>query len=248
MNGLSLEDAGGGVAIYGPGGRGADGLPGVVILHGSEGPGSGWSHRFAAILAAHGFLALPHAYGAGDVWGAGPIREVPLAGVLEAGRRLGAHPRARRVGLLGWSKGGEMALLVAALCEEAHPFACVAAHAPPAQVTPAFDLEAFRAGRWGSETGPATPRAWVWPGHEEALAPGRPIPVERIAVPVFLSIGLSDSVVPPSGVLDMADRLGRAGRSVDLMTAEGQDHAFDWKTEPVFWARLTGFLRTHLSG
>ncbi|MDJ0825529.1 MAG: hypothetical protein QNJ16_08510 [Rhodobacter sp.] len=33
--------------------------PGIVIVHGGEGPMAGWSHRFAVIVAAHGFRALP---------------------------------------------------------------------------------------------------------------------------------------------------------------------------------------------
>lgn len=246
MAGLTLEPFGAGGALYGP--AEGSGLPAVVVLHGSEGPGSGWAHRFAAILAAHGMLALPLAYGEGDVWSAGPIREVDLRAVPEAGRALAAHRRAGKVGLLGWSKGGEMALLAASLAGEDTPFACVAAHAPPAIVTPAFDLAAFRAGRWGREIGPEAPRAWLWPGEEAALTPGAPLPVERIAGPVFLSIGLADSVVPPAGVQQMAARLEAAGRTPELMLAEGQDHAFDWATEPAFWARLTGFLRRHLDG
>ncbi|MCC6008896.1 MAG: prolyl oligopeptidase family serine peptidase [Rhodobacteraceae bacterium] len=244
MGGLTLEPFGEAGALYGPE-TGTD-IPAIVILHGSEGAGSGWAHRFAAILAAHGMLALPLPYGEGDVWGAGPIRDVSLRAVPAAGRALASHSRAGRVGLLGWSKGGEMALLAAALSGKDTPFACVAAHAPPAIVTPAFDPEAFRAGRWGRDMGPESPRAWLWPGEEDALVPGTPLPVERIAVPVFLSIGLADSVVAPEGVQAMAARLSELGRAPDLMCAEGQDHAFDWATEPLFWSRLIAFLRRHL--
>ena len=45
---------------YGPPGEGP--FPAVLLLHGSEGPWSGWSHRNAVILAAHGFLAFPFGY------------------------------------------------------------------------------------------------------------------------------------------------------------------------------------------
>jgi len=83
--GLSLQQFGTHGALYGPGEGTA--LPGVVILHGAEGPMAGWSHRFAAILAAQGYLALAAEYGQGDFFGAGPIRDVPLPPIL---RRAGA--------------------------------------------------------------------------------------------------------------------------------------------------------------
>lgn len=241
--GLTLEQGPAG-PVYGPG-AGA-GLPGVVILHGSEGPWSGWSHRFAAILAAHGMLALPHGYGKGDVWGAGPIRDVDLGAVPAAGRALAAHPRASgRVGLLGWSKGGEMALLVASLMRAEGPFACVAAHAPTGLVTGAFDPAAFRAGP-RLPVDPEGPRAWVWPGRDDRLAPGAPIPIEDCAVPVFLSIGTADPIVDPARTLALAERLAAVGRPADLLVAEGQGHGYDFDTEPVLWARLTAFFGRHL--
>ncbi|MFD2264115.1 hypothetical protein ACFSM5_14535 [Lacibacterium aquatile] len=52
---------------YGPPGEGP--FPAVMIFHGSEGALSGWSHRNAVILAAHGFLAFPFGYSNG-----GPAR------------------------------------------------------------------------------------------------------------------------------------------------------------------------------
>jgi dipeptidyl aminopeptidase/acylaminoacyl peptidase len=240
--GLSLEMTGRGGAVYGPAAGG--GLPGVVVLHGAEGPGAGWSHRFAAILAAHGLLALPLAYGEGDLFGAGRIEGVDLGEIPAAGRALAAHERcAGRVGLFGWSKGGEAAMLVAALAPA--PFACAAAHAAPSQVTAAFDPSAFRSGG-GISRVPDAPRAWVWAGHEDDLVPGRPIPVERAAVPLFLSSGTADAVVPHADTLAMARRLEAAGSPADLFVAEGQGHGLDFGVEPALWARLAAFLRRHL--
>ena len=220
--------------------------PGVVILHGSEGPWAGWAHRFAAILAAHGLAALPLGYGEGDLWGAGPILEVDLRRVHAAGRALAARLDGGRVGLLGWSKGAEAALLAMALAGDDTPFTCIAAHAAPDIVTPAFDPEARRAGRRWDTASPTDPRAWVWPGEEAALTPGKAIPASRIARPVFLSVGTADAVWDPHMVLRLAERLRGAGNPPDLMVAEGQGHGFDWDTEPQFWARLLGFFSRHL--
>ncbi|MFN3936961.1 MAG: alpha/beta hydrolase family protein [Gemmobacter sp.] len=245
---LSLHQFGDWGPVYGP--EGGNGLPAVVILHGSEGPMAGWSHRFAAILAAHGLLALPLSYGRGDFWSAGRIEDEPLDRVIAAGAALADHPRAGRVGLLGWSKGGEMALLVGSLMGPGAPFACVAAHAPTGLVTGAFDPDAFRAGIAAGAprlaTDPAGPRAWVWPGKDDRLAPGAPIPIEDCPVPVFLSIGTADPVVDPARTLALADRLAAAGRPADLLEAEGQGHGYDFDTEPVLWRRLLSFFDRHL--
>ena len=244
MTGLTLEPLGAHGAVYGPAG-GATGLPAVVVLHGGEGPMAGWSHRFAAILAAHGFLALPLGYGTGDFFAAGPIRAVDLAAVPAAGRALAAHPRAARVGLFGWSKGGEAALLAASLDPDT-PFAAVAAHAAPDRVTGAFDPDALRRGdRWLLDA-PTDPRAWVWQGRDAPLAPGTAIPVEAAPMPLFLSVGTADEIWPAAQTLGMAERLAAAGRPAELLVGEGQGHAYDFTTEPQLWARLCGFFGQHL--
>jgi hypothetical protein len=54
---------------YGPGGDGP--FPAIMVLHGSDGAWSGWSHRHAVILAAHGFLVFPFGYSkGGNYWNA----------------------------------------------------------------------------------------------------------------------------------------------------------------------------------
>ena len=227
---------------------GAAPRPAIMILHGSEGPGAGWSHRFAAILAAHGFAAVPHGYGTGDVWGASSIEEVDIGAIAAAARRLACDPRVGRAGLLGWSRGGELAMHLAALGGEELPVAAIAAHAPADHVVDAFDIAAFRAGRPPPEASPgAGPRrAWVWAGHDAALAPGTPIAVERCRKPVFLSVGDADAVWDPAMTLRLARRLEAAGNPADLWVAASQGHAFDVDAEPEFWRRLTAFFDRHL--
>lgn len=100
---------------YGPPGERP--FPTVMILHGSEGALSGWSHRNAVLLAAHGFLAFPFGYSqGGNVWNAGSIHEVSLdrsVAALEALR--GFDVSSGRVGLYGVSRGAEHALLLTSL-------------------------------------------------------------------------------------------------------------------------------------
>ncbi|MEM6389190.1 MAG: prolyl oligopeptidase family serine peptidase [Pseudomonadota bacterium] len=222
-------------SLYGP----ADGAPapGIVILHGSEGPGAGWSHRFAAILAAHGFWACPFGYGTGDVWGAGAIRDVDISVIPANAARIGDLPEITALHLLGWSRGGELAMHLAALGGDDLPFASIAAHAPADRVIGPFDAQAFRQGE-----APASGRAWVWPGHEEALAPETAIAVENFSRPVFLSVGSFDEVWNPDMTRALYDRRKSAGLPTELYWAEGQGHAFDADTEPEFWRRLTAFF------
>jgi dienelactone hydrolase len=228
--------------LYAPGGDAP--VPMVMILHGSEGPGAGWSHRFAAILAAHGLGALPYGYGEGDVWSAGDIRDVDISAIPEAGARLAAHPRCAGLGLLGWSKGGELAMHLGAIGGADLPFRAIAAHAPADRVFGAFDLASFRAGaRQDTADGP---RAWVWPGRDEALVPGKSIEIENFPGPVFLSVGDADEVWDHGMTLALAERRRTAGQPVEFWVAEGQGHAFDFDTEPQLWARLVRFFSAHL--
>ena len=224
--------------VYGPSEGSA--LPGVVVLHGSEGPMAGWAHRFAAILAAHGLLALPWSYGAGDFWAAGPIRDVDARGVPAAAAALAAHPRCRGAGLFGWSRGGELAVLAASLEASNDRLAFVAAHAPSDRVNGAFDPAAFR--DEGRQDDPDGPRAWTWRGQDALLSPGAAIEIERYPGPVFLSVGTADEVWDHEMTLNLSGRLAAAGRPADLFVAEGQGHGFGFDREPELWSRLLAFI------
>lgn len=233
-----------GLAVYGP--ATGEALPGVVIVHGSEGPAAGWSHRFAAILAAHGMLAAPWAYGAGDLWHAGPIADVPLPELIAAGHILARHPRCRGVGVFGWSFGGGLVLIASALQGAEGPFKAVASHAGADFVTQAFDPANFLSGEHRRRPGPEAPRAFVWPGEEAALVPGTPLPLDRLRLPVFLSVGDADPVWPHEQTLNIAATLRAQGKAVDLMIGKDQGHGYDFDHEPELWARLLAFFGEHL--
>lgn len=230
-----------GLPVYAPA-AGTD-LPGVLILHGSEGPAAGWSHRFCAIMAAHGVVAAPFSYGSGDLWGAGAIRDVDLRDVVAAGQLLAGHPRVRGAALFGWSFGGGMALTVAALQGETGPFRAVASHAGMDHIAAAWD-PARRPVPGVPRPRPVAsdPPAFLWPGEQTCLTPGAPLPLQRIAVPVFLSVGDADSILPAEMTLSTAARLRALGAEVDLLVGPGQDHGYTFDYEPVLWSRLLAFL------
>ncbi|MET1413325.1 acyl-CoA thioester hydrolase/BAAT C-terminal domain-containing protein [Roseibium sp. HPY-6] len=186
---------------YGPADAGPH--PAVLVLHGSEGGLSGWSHRTAAILAASGFLAYPHAYSkGGNAWNAGSIETIELFRTVEALKSLRSFAACNgRVALYGVSRGAEHALLVASLMAQeqlegaADAVACLAA---PDVVCGAFDARSFRdAGDPGWQAWDPAQRAWAWRGRSDNLMPTTPIAVEDFEGPLFLAAGMKDQTWSP---------------------------------------------------
>jgi dienelactone hydrolase len=96
---------------------GGDRLPGVLLLGGAEG---GMHEDDAALLAAHGYVALALAY-CGMPGLPATQQGVPLEYFGDALAFLGRHLRVRpgRLAVMGASKGGEAALLVGATFPQA---------------------------------------------------------------------------------------------------------------------------------
>jgi BAAT / Acyl-CoA thioester hydrolase C terminal len=88
-------------------------VPGVLVLGGSEGGLASYVMREAALLASHGFAALAYFY-----MGSLPDRlaGIPLEYFGDAIRWLQDQPSVRgdRLGVIGTSRGGELALLLGA--------------------------------------------------------------------------------------------------------------------------------------
>ncbi|PMR72407.1 alpha/beta hydrolase family protein [Billgrantia endophytica] len=235
---------------YGPPGEGP--FPAVMILHGSEGAWSGWSHRNAAILAAHGFLAFPLGYSSGgNAWNAGHIVDYPLDRSVEALAALRAFPYAGpRIGLYGVSRGAEHALLLASLMAregmEELPDA-IAAHSPPDVVCGAFDSRSHRdPGDPGWQAWDANNRAWTWKGSQKELLPTTPIEVERYPGPLFLSHGMKDRMWSVEMTRRLEQRLKMHGHQPEVHYYEGEDHIPGSAGENLHHEYLIGFFEKHL--
>ncbi len=185
-------------------------VPGVLVLGGSDGGLAPYVMREAALLARHGFAALALAY---FYVGSLPDRlaGIPLEYFGDAIRWLQDHPSVRgdRLGVVGTSRGGELALLLGA-------------HYP--------DLEAVvsYAGSGLVFPSPAGPEpAWTFRGRPLPWIPNpfdilqadprqferAEIPVERTNGPVLLISGDADQVWPATQLSQVAmERLGRPGR------------------------------------
>jgi acetyl esterase/lipase len=236
---------------YGPPEEGQ--FPAVMLLHGSEGGWSGWSHRNAALLAAEGFLAFPFSYSrGGNAWNAGSIENVPLDRSAEALAALQAFPASSgKIGLYGVSRGAEHALLLTSLMARDNldglPNA-VAAHSPPDVVCGAFDARSWRdIGDPGWRPWDPARRAWSWRGSSDELLPTTPIEIECFAGPLFLSHGTADRVWSVEMTQRLDARLRRHGRQAEVHYYEGQDHILDAAAENQHNLHLVSFFARTLT-
>jgi dienelactone hydrolase len=196
--------------------------PAVIVIGGSEG-GVEWSAPLGAPLAQRGFAALALAY-----FGTDPLPQrlqtIPLEYFKLAIDRLGAHPSVdpARIGLIGFSKGAEAALLTAATYPD---IKAVVASAPshvawqgvtgdPATVAPSWTYKGvpvpfvpFDRSQPFTTTLDAYTRSLANRRAIEAAA----IHVERIQGPILLFSGTDDKVWPSTLMAHLIiDRLARA--------------------------------------
>ena len=231
---------------YGPPGEGP--YPSVVLLHGSEGSMSGWSHRTAAILAASGFLCYPHSYSKnGNAWNAGHIEGVDVAQTVDALKAFRSFaPGNGKVAVYGVSRGAEHALLLASLMAQhgleglPDAIACLAA---PDVICGAFDARSFRdSGDPGWQAWDPAQRAWTWHGESDMLLPTKPIEVERYLGPLFLSVGLEDRTWSPNMTKRIEHRRKLAGLPVEAHYYKGEGHVPGSKGENKHHELLISFL------
>lgn len=242
--------------------------PAVVLVHGSGGPG-GYERAYATRLAAAGYDVVCVSYfdapGCPDALAHVPLERIHAAVAWLRARGRGgdastvereprptddAHPR-RPVGLIGFSRGAEAALLVAARFDGVD---AVAAYAPSRYVFPAptwmAGVDEEVAG-WtydgdplaflpvepyapddqdgiddalGTDTPDATARAIADASDSERAAAA--IPVDRIDAPVVLVSGGADAAWPADEMAaDVAATIREAGGSVTRCHYPDAGHA-----------------------
>lgn len=234
---------------------------GVLVLGGSEG---GFPKDVAGLLAEEGFTCLALAYfGAAGL----PRRlvEIPLEYIETALAWLGEHPLVgnSRLGVLGSSKGAELALLAAASFPDA--FSAVVADSPSSVVFAGIDRAGDGCNR-SSWSHRGRPVAFVPypPGVRPSLGPrglslepiyrtaledadavaAAAIPIERIRAPILLISGDKDRMWPASQMATaLKGRLaevGRADQVVHLRYPNAGHGLTPWT--PTLGSRLASWL------
>lgn len=209
--------------------------PTVVVLGGSGGRAP---RATAALLAARGCMAFAQSY-----FGTPPLapvlEEVPVEVVAAATRLLSRHPRSSvPVGVLGISKGAELALLAAAMTPE---IGAVIAYSPSAVVFAGFGGNSRNLRSSWTQGGRPVPFArWRTPISQwlaasatdapiplahlygEALADGAQvqlgaIPVERARGPLLLIAGKDDQMWPSERSVELIEgRLASCANNVKV--------------------------------
>lgn len=218
----------------------ADPRPAVIVLHGWQTAGTNGAlvvEARARRYSEEGYHALalsmrgwPPSGGADDC---GLRQPDDVVRAVEWLRALpGVH--ADRVGLVGFSQGGQVALLAAA--RDPRVRAVVA-------VFPVTDVA-----RWKTTT--ANPDI---PGYVTAVcepggaAPRSPLTrAADIAAPVLLVHGDADIRVPTEQSVLMRDALAAAGRRVQLFLVPGAQHGFTAAEEAVARPVIDAFLAAEL--
>ncbi len=178
--------------------------PAILMLHGSEGGQEHFMPDLAAEIAQKGFVVVAFCW-FGCPGTPTPLFHVALDRTVAAGKWLkaSADVTAGRVGLLGWSRGGEQAVLLASLLATKDPFMAVFAHAPSDTIVGSFDPATEDAiAEVNPQTGQSVPgAAWSWNGAllfgettSDFSTAGPRILVERYPGPFAISAGVNDEV------------------------------------------------------
>jgi dienelactone hydrolase len=174
--------------------------------------------------------------------------------VTAAIRHLQGHPRvnAGRIGLLGYSKGGMLSLLIAS---QDPSVKAVVAYYPLADFEEWLDLERHSFPRTLLIRGirrymMKELQVSTWEEALPMLQVASPIhQVEHIMAPVLLLHGESDSTAPLQQVQRLQQKARSLGKNWELLLVPNAGHVFNFRDEEqgkAAWGKTMDFLNTHL--
>ncbi len=232
--------------------------PAVLVVGGSGG-GLGGSQQRASLLASHGFSALALAYFASEGLPAA-LDRIPLEYFGTALQWLAVQPgvAADRLGVMGSSRGGELALLLGA---HFPTIRAVVAYVPSGIVWPAYPATGHSAWTLGGEEipfaetmtleewgkalaeGKVSEDSFDWslvPLRDPEYAQRASIPVERINGPVLMISGTDDKLWPSFELSEFAVRRLREHRfphRFEHLCYAGAGHNIAWPHGPTTMPR-----------
>jgi dienelactone hydrolase len=198
--------------LYSPRGCSAERKPAIVLLHGwlKKGATDTELEWYADLLAEEGYVVLvPLMRG----WGGGQ-NDCGLsqpADIARAIEWLAAQPDVdpNRIGIVGFSFGGQVALLTGALSRRVK--AIVSYYAP----TDMVKLKEYQGRYWD---------AWAASCESDPIKPSPVSVAGQIKAPVLLIQGDADTTVPPEQAEEMENALRASGDSVQLYLESGAGH------------------------
>jgi dienelactone hydrolase len=226
----------------------------AVLVVGGSGGGLAWSQEMAALLASHGYAALALAYFAAEGLPS-TLDRIPLEYFGTALEWLSAQTTvaANNIGVVGVSRGGELALLLGATYSEIR---AVVAYVPSGILWPAYPESGHGAWTLGGQeipyaktltyeqwdealaTGSARNDSFDWyliPLKDAAYANKASIQVEKINGPVLMISGLDDKLWPSTELTEFAmERFKQQGfhHSVEHLAYAGAGHSIAWPNGP----------------
>ena len=193
----------------------------VLLLGGSEG-GVG-SRPEPALLASHGYPALKLAYfrakGLPD-----ELVDIPLEYFVRALEWLRTETGARRVMVIGGSRGAELALILGSRFPEL--VNGVVAFAPSSVVNPGLSrITQKPSAAWTYSGKPLETIAWTEYGTATPTNRAAIIPVERIRGPVMVVAGVSDMVWPSASyAIAIEERREAFGKDTITLVSQEAGH------------------------
>lgn len=221
-------------------------IPAVLFVHGGgwrTGDKAGWDGRARDLARRTGWATFSIDY---DLGPATPYLTQPadlraaIAWVREGAARLGVDPL--RIGLVGSSAGGHLAMLVATTATGADRVAAVVSWSGPSDLprlerSPIGDPRVKRlAARYNGAALDTEPRRWIESSPVAHVDPGDP--------PMFLAGSVGETMVPIDQVTAMRDALVANGVEADTAILPGTRHASAFGDD--VWRESIQFLRDHL--
>ena len=186
------------------------------------------------------------------------ILRIPLEDTVEAITRLrnsdavGGKP----VGLFGWSRGAEQAVLLASLVQDTATIAAVGVHAPSDTIVASYDpSDESSPYEYDPETGEwVFAPAWTWQGEPlygertDFGEPGPRIRVEDYPGALYLSHGTDDDLWPVTRSQAIESARDAAGLPTETHYWQGEGHILmDPANVEEFFVTMTAFYDAQLA-